>query len=204
MFQIIRLLVLVLAVGALVGCATIFSGTSDEIKISTSPDDALIYLNDRLIGTGLVTTEVGREYANNSRPYLKVAKEGYVTQEFQLTNSFNSVSIFNLISVYSWTTDFLSGAMFEYAPNSYHVQLVKEGTAGTLPGKYALERYVLVNFKMIRSDLAEGYGEHFAALTEFGSDPSHAAKILNENKELLLKESSPLGLSNAIAKLILR
>ena len=200
----IKLLGLTLAGAILSGCATIFSGTSEDIKITTTPDDALIYLNDRLLGKGSVITDVPREYANNSRPYVKVAKEGYQTQEFQLTNKFNSASIINLSSVYSWTTDFLSGAMFEYAPNSYHVQLVKEGTAGSMPTKYSLERYVLVNYEVIMTDLARGYGEHFATLTEFGSESSETARILHENKEALLKEgeTSPLALSNALQKLI--
>lgn len=70
--------------------------------------------------------------------------------------------------------------------------------------KYTLERYVLVNYDVIMTDLAKGYGEHFATLTEFGSEPSKTAKILHENKEALLKqgESSPLALSNALQKLI--
>lgn len=199
-----KVLGLLFIVAILGGCATIFSGTSEDIKITTTPDDAMIYLNDRLLGQGEVITDVPREYANNSRPYIKVAKEGYQTQEFQLTNKFNSVSIINLSAVYSWTTDFLSGAMFKYAPNAYHVQLVKEGTAGSTPTKYTLERYVLVNYEVIMTDLAKGYGEHFATLTEFGSTPSETARILHENKASLLKEgeASPLALSNSLQKLI--
>ena len=187
----------------LYGCATIFSGTSEEVSITTSPSDATIYVNDRVVGSGSAAITVSRTYANNERPFIRVARDGYVTQEFRMTNSFNSVSILNLSSVYSWTTDFISGAMFEYAPNQYHVQLVKVGSAGAMPGKYKLERYVLMNFEVIKTDLSRGYGEYFTALTEFYSDTAEAANILHENKQMLLETSSPMALSDALAKLLL-
>jgi len=196
-------LIVILVAGVLSGCATLFSGTSEEVTITTAPEDARIFFNDRLVGTGSVTMTVGREYADNNRPYIKVSKEGFITQEFQLENEFNSVSIINLSSVYSWTTDFLSGAMFKYAPNTYHVQLLGEGSVGALPGKYTLERYVLTNYGKILEDLAKGYGEHFAALVEFGEDSSETANLLHQNKNDLLQKSSPMALSKAIAKLIL-
>lgn len=173
---------LVLATG---GCATIFTGTSDDIHISTDPEDAKIYREGRLVGEGDVTLTIQRA---GTPPEIRVEKTGYESQSFKPETTFNNVAMINSTFVLSWGTDILSGSVVRYAEDSYHVQLIREGQAGLNPAQ-RIVRFSLLNAVMIKFDLAVGKGEYLTELagvsgSEAVEDAFHA-ELLAERSTLL-------------------
>lgn len=193
-------LLALLVVVFLSGCATVFTGTEDEVTVSAEPGDARIYLDGQLMGQGTATFKVARTTAT-VRPTVTVERKGYQTQKFPLRTQFNNASFLNLTSGFSWTTDFASGAIFEYQPNTYRVQLVSKGHAG-LSIEQQVERYVLVNAKYIKRDLAKGNGDYLDSLAALvTSDETDGEKFktqLLSVREDLLGVDDPLTLSNLI------
>lgn len=147
------------------GCGTLVSGTSEEISISTDPDDASIYLNDRRIGAGDVTVDVSRLMLNGA-PTVRVEREGYRTQEFRLQTKFNNVSLLGSELDYRLPHRL---AMFEYAPMQYHIQLMKQGAA-TLDTQQRVAQLVLINADTFRRELAAGEGELMASVSALAAD----------------------------------
>lgn len=145
------------------GCATLFSDTTDTITINATPSDAKIYVDGQFLGQGSATFTAPRTIIKKNIPHVKVERAGYVTQEFPLKNQFDNTAIWNLTFVYSWTTDAVTGAMFEYAPNAYQIQMQQDGAA-SLPREMAVERFVLVNADRIKADLSAGSGEYLDSL----------------------------------------
>lgn len=54
-----------------------------------------------------------------------IQKEGYKTVSRDITKSYDPVTVLSIFWDYS-TTDMISGAAFEYEPNSYFVELAKD------------------------------------------------------------------------------
>lgn len=160
--------VALLCVLALAGCATVFRGTQQEITIRTDPDSAQIFVDGRLVGSGTASFNVKKQNGNNL-PTIRVEEEGYKPQSFQLQNSFDNIALINLTFVYSWTTDFLTGAMFEYAPNNYMIQLIKDKEVG-FTDQQRMQQFVLSNAENIKRDIARGGGEYTVALEKYKHD----------------------------------
>jgi hypothetical protein len=160
--------VVLLLILALAGCATVFRGTQQEVTVRTDPDSARIFVDGRLVGSGVASFNVKKTNGNNL-PTIRVEEEGYRPQSFQLQNSFDNIALINLTFVYSWTTDFLTGAMFEYAPNSYMIQLIKDQEVG-FTEQQRMQQFVLSNAENIKRDIARGGGEYTVALQTYKSD----------------------------------
>jgi hypothetical protein len=119
-------LVLVCLLGLTVGgCATIISGTSQIMTVNANVDGAEVHLvteaGERLLGTTPLTTRVKRGQEGT----LRVRAEGYRLYESALNKKINTVFFVNILSggVFGSTTDYTSGAMFEYEPSTYMVSL---------------------------------------------------------------------------------
>jgi len=110
------------------GCATMISGTSEPVTINSSPDGASITQNGIILGKTPTTISLKRE----ANPVLELSKEGYQKQSVPLNTSFNPWVLSNVIwcmsCVLSTTTDYASGAAWQYAPNHYYSILYPEGT----------------------------------------------------------------------------
>ena len=112
---------LILALSAfLAGCATVISGTNQTLTFQTEPEGAAVYLDGQMIGRTPVSVTVKK----NEKQTLMVRKEGYETITRDITKSFDNVAILNVFWDLS-TTDLITGALYEYAPNSYFIQLDK-------------------------------------------------------------------------------
>ena len=103
------------------GCATVISGTSQNIRFESSPRGASIYLDGDRVGT----TPFSLTLKKNKYKSFRVELEGYHTVNRQLDKEFDIVA---LLSIF-WdlgTTDLVTGAAFEYGQNSYFVELQKK------------------------------------------------------------------------------
>lgn len=163
------------------GCATLFSDRLDDVTFETEPSGAEIYLDGRLIGRTPLTYAIAR--TAGSRPKIQLRLTGYETKEYALHRSLTTAAFFNTVSVQCWTTDAASGAMLEYYPRRYFVDLVPVGGTDTdgLRRRRLARRLVLVGFAELSADLARGGGPWLDALARVAApaDPDGArARLL--------------------------
>jgi hypothetical protein len=156
-----------LAVAALTGCATMFTGTADTLTLSANVPGVRFTLDGQFKGELPMTLPMSRNFVGGQQFIARFEREGYVTQEFKLTREFNTVAILDITSpLTSGGVDVLTGSLLKFSPTDYHVQMLQQGQAATSPefrratGVY---RFALVNHRAIQKDLARGGGESLRA-----------------------------------------
>ena len=121
--------VLFLALLLMTGCATIFTGTKDNISFSSTPSGATIYKDGVEICTTPCNYKIKRSLNDTD---IEFKLDGYETRLITLDNELNLVSIINLGNLLGWGIDALSGAVMKYDRKSYDLKLTKERSASLL------------------------------------------------------------------------
>jgi hypothetical protein len=117
-----RILLAVTALSTLsFGSATIASGTSQSISFNSEPEGVSVLLDGQMKCKTPCTVSVKKNAFSN----ITFKKEGYQSQNVPLTTSMDGVGILNIFWDLS-TTDAITGALWEYAPNSYMVEMKKK------------------------------------------------------------------------------
>ncbi|MDQ7055360.1 MAG: PEGA domain-containing protein [Persephonella sp.] len=101
--------------------ATILKGTSQNVSITTEPPGATVYVDGQVMGTTPVTLSLPK----NKYHKIAVEKECYQRVEVPLGKKYDPIALLNIFWDLS-TTDFITGAAWEYSPNSYHIKLKKK------------------------------------------------------------------------------
>lgn len=101
-------------------CATIFTGTKQNVQISSTPPGAKIAVNgiDRGITPALVSLKKG-----NGTEVITLSHEGYEDKTFQPEHTFQPVAILNLFGILGWGIDAVTGALWKYDPSFYNIEL---------------------------------------------------------------------------------
>ncbi len=140
------------------------------MSVNANVDGAEVHLiteeGERLLGTTPLTTQVERGKTGR----LRVRAEGYRPYESALNKKINTVFWVNILSggVFGSTTDYASGAMYEYEPSTYMVSLqpVEQSNEerNDWQRRERLRGFVLLNNDALISDLAAGDGEYIDVL----------------------------------------
>jgi hypothetical protein len=182
----------VTALTLLGGCATLFTPATDTISITSDPEGAEVYLDGKLLGKTPLTFVADREVFKQK--FLTVKKAGYEPKQQRLRSTLNTASLFNLTSGPSWTTDAISGAMFEYSPKSYIILLTPKGEKAQLSDEQMQHRhrmaFVALHFNSLRNEIARGHGEHLDSFCHVMplkhlSPKAFAGKIYKMRSQLL-------------------
>jgi hypothetical protein len=72
----------IISVCLLIGCASIFKGTSTNVDFSSDPYGAKVYVNGNLMGTTPVKLKLESKKVYN----IEFKKEGFETKTFTITN----------------------------------------------------------------------------------------------------------------------
>src|SRR5882672_9180903 len=122
----------VVAAISLTGCASIISGSNQEVTFHSTPEGATVSVNGKTFGKTPLTTALKKKAGQS----LSFEKDGYKTVTLQLETRLDSWFWGNILlgGFFGSTTDELSGAAHEYSPNQYMVTLEPIGT-GDLDGK---------------------------------------------------------------------
>lgn len=120
---------LLLAVG-LTSCATLFTGTTDNITIDSEPEGARILIEGIDYGTTPATVSVKRPGLGDKQVVLQL--DGYEDRVFTLQKEFNAVSILNFGGFVGWVVDFATGAVTKYSPRHYSMELRRAGVSYSL------------------------------------------------------------------------
>jgi hypothetical protein len=168
---------------ALCGCATIFTGTSDEVTFEANVPNVRLSIDGRAEGQLPIKLDVSRNFFGDHHFRAKFEAPGYETQEFKLDRAFNGVAILDITSpVTSGGIDLLTGSIMLISPREYHVQMVPSGQGGTAEYDRGREayRFGLTNYAAIQRDVARGGGLYLSAFAQIlgRNDAEATARIV--------------------------
>ena len=109
------------------GCATLFTGTHDEVIIRSEPEGARIFIDGLEEGRTPAYLDIKRPGIGDTEVELRL--DGYETRTFVLRKEFNAVSVINLTCLICWAVDVATGSVTKYRPLGYDVELDAEGQA---------------------------------------------------------------------------
>lgn len=174
------------------GCATMFSGTSDTIAFTTNVDEVRVYIGGRYVGTTPLTLDVNRQ--TNKGPLVRFVKDGYESQEFYLSQKFDTVAILDITSILtSGGIDVLSGAIMEFSPREYHVEMIDAKLSNIYDRQKQIQfaRFILFNAHNIQKDLANDGGEYSATMVSIivkDNSNNNFEEWVANNKEMLISK----------------
>lgn len=171
-FRFTRSLVLVpivMALTLLSGCATIFSGTTDQVSFDANVPKVRVFIDGEYKGETPLNLTLSRNFMNNEKFDAKFEKAGYKTQEFTLKRQFNTIAVLDITSIpTSGGIDVMTGALMRYSPTAYHVQMLRGGhraKSAEFQRSLRLYRYALTNYRKIQIDISHGGGEYLDTLS---------------------------------------
>ncbi|WP_179315208.1 PEGA domain-containing protein [Winogradskyella undariae] len=117
--------ILFLSVLLLSSCATIISGSRQNVEITSEPSSAKVYINEIEIGQ----TPVQKNLKRNQEYQLTLKLDGYKTYETKLEKKFNAWYIGNVLigGIIGLVIDPITGAMHKLKPEEIDGNL-KSGT----------------------------------------------------------------------------
>jgi len=172
---------LVLLFVLLSGCASMYAPGNDTISINSIPEGAKVFDGANLLGTTPMTSVFKRDTFQKKN--LTLRKAGYKNQELQLGTTLEKEALWNFAfitttsGVTSWGVDAVNGNMVKYHPDSYLIDLEKEGAPAVRKDQTRLQRlrFVAVNKDLLQRDIAAGDGEYLRAYFEIRSNEMAAA-----------------------------
>lgn len=104
-------------------CATIFSGTREEILFTSEPSGVKIIMDGYTVGKTPIMLDVRRSLSGR---WVAFELEGYESQYIKLEADFNAVSVLNLTCLICWGVDLATGAATRYSLPSMYVEMEQE------------------------------------------------------------------------------
>ena len=190
MKKVVKLFASVFCLAYFIGCATIIRGTSQTITINSNVSGASIELNGAPVG---VTPFTGKIKKDKEDKILTILKQGYITQNIVLEKEFDWIIAggLNLItnSGIGTTTDLSTGAAWLYSPNTYFVQLQKEGQSDWgFQSELYIRKFAMINHSQIAID---------AGKTDGGEYTDALADLMKSKMD---KETAMLNIQEALEK----
>ena len=161
-------------------CGTVFSGTSQKINFDSNINENIeIYVNGRLVCN---QTPCSAEIERDSAPLTITAKaQGYEDAIVYDRSRINKAAIGNLFSVYSWTTDFVSGAVWKYSEDGVYLNMRKKNMTKAETDLYNqkanIKSFALYNF----AELKLNNPEYTLALKELTSKSQQELTYIIQN-----------------------
>lgn len=160
--------ILLFALVALAGCASIISGRTQEVSFASNPEGVTVAVNGRILGKTPLTINLQKK----SEQSLVFSKDGYKTLSMALETSIDGWFWGNIVlgGLIGSTTDGITGSVHKYAPSQYMVTLEPDGT-NKMDGKPALsdqqkaKEYIVVAYKSLIEELTKNEkGEYVRSL----------------------------------------
>ncbi len=154
------------------GCATMLAPGADTVTIKTIPAGAGVYDGVTLLGKTPLAHSFKRETFDQKTLTLRL--QGFRTQELILTKSLEKKSLWNFVffittcGATSWGIDALNGNMVMYSPDSYLIDLRKDGKSPDSKegARWDSIRFAVMNRDNLMKDVASGNGEYLRAYYE--------------------------------------
>jgi len=164
------------------GCASIMTGSSQQVTFNSNPEGSTVNVGGRPLGKTPLTTSLKRKTGQA----IVFEKEGYKPVSMELETRTNGWFWGNILigGLVGSTTDGLSGAVNEYSPSQYLVTLQPDGsgrieTQTSLSEKQKVVQFIVTGYKDLVSELAKGEGVYLSSLLTSlkVAEPDKAATI---------------------------
>jgi hypothetical protein len=154
------------------GCATMLAPNADTITIKTIPAGAQVYDGANLLGKTPLTHSFKRETFEQKTLTIRLA--GYKSQDLMLQRVLEKKSLWNFAyfittcGATSWGIDALNGNMIMYSPDSYLIDMRKNGAGSQNKDQASWDRirFAVLNRDNLMKDVAIGNGEYLRAYFE--------------------------------------
>ncbi len=207
-----------------------FAPSHDTVVIKSEPEGAEVYAEVDDGTTLLGKTPLQYSFKRNTVRNLLIKKDGWKSQELQLKRTldptlfgnFGSVLLFSAASPNNgfqillstttigafWIVDGASGKWIKYSPDSYFLEMERDGNhePGRPQGYLRRLRFVLFNHAELQKDIARGGGSYLTSYFELRNDglsksDYHAflAVVLQESK-FYLTSDDPIVFFYALEK----
>jgi hypothetical protein len=103
------------------GCAGIIKGTDQTVTFTSEPSNATVMIDGQNRGKTPLTIKLKK----NAYSSIMIKKKGYRSVTRPLEKKYDGTALLNIFWDSS-TTDMITGAAYEYEPNSYHFELEKK------------------------------------------------------------------------------
>lgn len=110
-------------------CATILTGTKDNISFNSTPKGAIIYKDGIELCRTPCNIPVKRDLGDVQ---IEFKLEGYQTRVITLDKKFNVVSVINLGNLLGWGIDAATGSVMKYDRRSYDIELSKDNRVSVI------------------------------------------------------------------------
>lgn len=161
--------VLALAMGLAVGgCATVINGSNQVLTVNTNVPGAQVALNNVPLGVTPLIISIRR----GQEGLLSVQAPGYQPFQAPITKKINGIFFANILigGTFGSSTDYSTGAMYAYEPDTYYVTLQPMGMAPAAALEWKrqeeLRAFVLLNNEALATELSTGRGEYVDALAK--------------------------------------
>lgn len=128
--QIISAILSISLISLTTGCASMFTGTTSNINVTSTPPGA----DCNVTGHGVHTPGNLVLEKSHSDLTINCQKDGYDDASSAIISSFNTTSLVNILTVYGmvigFIVDFSTGAAWEYS-NQVNINLVKKNNQST-------------------------------------------------------------------------
>jgi hypothetical protein len=114
------IITLSIALVLLPSCATILTGTKQNVRINSIPEGAKIEINGAYMGITPAKIKLRKAY---SAPIISLKKEGFETKSFSPTQTLQLISLLNLLDPIAWGIDALTCSLKKYSPGEYTIEL---------------------------------------------------------------------------------
>lgn len=111
------------------GCATMFTGSTQQVTVSSQPPGARVMVNGAYTGV----TPVALLLKTERDQTITLQREGYRDSTGVVFREFNPVAALNLLSLVCWAIDIATGAIWRLTPGAVHVTLQPVGVPGGYP-----------------------------------------------------------------------
>jgi len=113
-------------------CATLFTGTKDDISFNTIPQGATVYKGGLELGKTPCKIPMKRSL---NRVEVEVKLTGYDTRIVELEKDYNMVAIADILFWPGIFVDMATGSMYIYSRSHYDLELTKSKTSMIVPYK---------------------------------------------------------------------
>tara|TARA_B100000401_G_C52459790_1_gene555986 strand:- start:249 stop:605 length:357 start_codon:yes stop_codon:yes gene_type:complete len=103
-------------------CATILTGSKQDIYFESSPKGAKVLVNGFEQCKTPCTVPLKKKLVTGN---VQIVMDGYESTTVSLSKSFNPISILNLLGIIGWAVDAGTGAIKEFDNSAHKVTLEK-------------------------------------------------------------------------------
>ncbi|MAS09999.1 PEGA domain-containing protein [Salinisphaera sp.] len=196
-----RMAFIIIMTVQLSGCATIVSDTTQTVSFESEPSGATVKVDGLTIGV----TPVSARLDKRDNQLVTFELTGYKTAKKELATKTDPWFFGNLITggLFGSTTDFASGAVYEYSPDQYFVTLTPKNSVGLSNSRQQIKRYVVVVYDELRSAAARGEATtnstFVSLLNALYIDPKMDTRV-EALVQLIMSHPDPMAGANAIAE----